>query len=292
MNGVDLKLDWLNAFIAFSEHTNMTRAAEALCISQPALHVQLSKLADALGVQLYRRKGRGLELTAEGEQVALFAREEQERLAGFVQELRSGHERQPVVLAAGEGSYLYLLGDAIRRFRRQWSGQLSLLTLDREGSLEAVRKGRAHLAVAVLDERPADLKTRLLCDVSPLLAMPRGSKLSRRRKLTLLDLQGERLVVPSAGRPHRAALARALEEVGVEWQVAVEANGWPLILHFVRLGLGMAVVNGCCAMPPGVVARPIAGLARARYYLAHRAAARDREAVALLAEELVNRTKR
>ncbi len=287
-----LKLDWLKAFIVFSEQLNMTRAAQALCISQPALHVQLAKLSEALGVPLYRRKGRRLELTAEGERVALFAREEEERIHGLVEELQSGQDSQPVVLAAGEGSYLYLLGEAIRRFRKRWSGRLSLLTLDQEGALDMVRKGKAHLAVSVLGERPPDLEAHLLKEVQPLLALPRAHPLASRPRVTILDLEGERLVVPPVGRPHRATMARTLEDAGVAWQVAVEASGWPLILHFVQLGLGAAVVNGCCRMPRGVVAVPMAGLPSVRYYLAHRYGVEQREAVASLEAEILRAAKR
>ena len=49
-----LKLEWLEAFAAFAEHQSFTRAARALHLSQPALHVQVKKLSEALGVALYR----------------------------------------------------------------------------------------------------------------------------------------------------------------------------------------------------------------------------------------------
>src|ERR1700722_7647778 len=70
-----LKLEWLEAFAAFAEHRSFTRAAAALHLSQPALHVQVKKLAQALGVALYRREGQRLVLTADGRRVAAFGRE-------------------------------------------------------------------------------------------------------------------------------------------------------------------------------------------------------------------------
>ena len=50
--------------------------------------------------------------------------------------------------------------------------------------------------------------------------------------------------------------------------------GWPLMLHLVRLGLGLAIVNGICTPPRGTVARPLAELPRVRYRLLRRAGAR------------------
>src|SRR3954471_22114344 len=104
----------LAAFAVFADHLNFTRAAGELRISQPALHVKIGKLGRALGRPLYHREGRRLVLTAEGEAVARFARAHDERLAHFLAEFAGIAPRRPVVLAAGQGAYLYLLGDTIR----------------------------------------------------------------------------------------------------------------------------------------------------------------------------------
>ena len=64
--GGDMRLDWLQAFLTFSQSMNFTRAAEALHISQPALYVKIGKLAKWLGHPLYRKEGRNLILTPVG----------------------------------------------------------------------------------------------------------------------------------------------------------------------------------------------------------------------------------
>ena len=51
--------DRLRSFIAFGEELSFTRAAARLHLSQPALHVQVARLTEELGVLLYRRVGRG-----------------------------------------------------------------------------------------------------------------------------------------------------------------------------------------------------------------------------------------
>jgi len=98
---------------------SFTRAAAELHISQPALHVQVRKLGDEVGRPLYRRSGRALVLTREGEQVAAFAREIRERGAAMLEQVRGEAASSPVVLAAGHGAFVYLLGPAIRRFPKQ-----------------------------------------------------------------------------------------------------------------------------------------------------------------------------
>lgn len=283
-----LKLEWLEAFVAFAEHQNFTRAAAALHLSQPALHVQVQKLAEALGVPLYQRRGQKLVLTADGRRVAAFGRELLGRTRDLVAELHDGARHAPVVLCAGEGAYLYLIGEGLRAFLAHGGAPLSLLTRDREGTLEAVRGGEAHVGVAALDVLPDDLDAQPLAEVGQVLILPAAHPLAKKRAIRLPDLAGARLVVPSGDRPHRALIARALSDAGVPWEVAVEANGWPLMLRFVELGVGLAVVNAFCRLPPGLSARPIPALPRQRYHVIRRRGGGPDGAAARLVQALVS----
>ena len=98
--------------------------------------------------------------------------------------------------------------------------------------------------------------------------MPSSHPLALRATLTVADLAGTALVVPP---PSRA------------WTVAIEAAGWPLTLHFVTLGVGLAVVNGCVRVPPDLTTRVITDLPPVPYYAAHvRGRASDPRVASLL----------
>jgi hypothetical protein len=56
----------------------------------------------------------------------------------------------------------------------------------------------------------------------------------------------------------------------VQPEVAVEAQGWAPLLHFVALGVGAAVVNGCVPAGPELVARPVTDLDPVTYSALHR----------------------
>jgi DNA-binding transcriptional LysR family regulator len=257
----------LRAFVAFAERLNFTRAAEDLHLSQPALHVQIRKLSESLNVQLYVRRGRGVELTREGRKLLAFGREQAERQAAFIESLKLGDGHENVVLAAGEGTLLYLLKDAIRRYQRAAKAPLKVLTRDREQALAAVELGEAHLAVTVTDEVPEGFVAKRVAKVGPAVVLPKEHPLARRRWLSIEDLADEPLVLPASGRPLRAALARAFAEAGLRLRPAVEAHGWELMMHFAELGLGLAVVNDFCAPPAGMVTRPLRGLTPVQYQL-------------------------
>src|SRR5690606_36334006 len=109
----------------------------------------------------------------------------------------TGRERQEeVTLAAGEGSYLYLLGPAIARY----DGRLELLTLGGPATLAAVRSGRAHLGVGVFDVIPRGVTGQPIATTPVVAALPREHRLAKRKQVRLRDLAGERLVLAPMGQ--------------------------------------------------------------------------------------------
>src|SRR5689334_2907907 len=108
-----LEPDALRAFAVFAEHRSFTAAATQLHLSQPSLHVKISKLSAALGVPLYERVGRGLVLTPAGEQLAAYAHDVRRELKDFLARLQSGDRE--VTIAAGRGTLRWVIGDTIRR---------------------------------------------------------------------------------------------------------------------------------------------------------------------------------
>jgi DNA-binding transcriptional LysR family regulator len=241
---------------------NFTKAAQELHISQPALHVKVSKLAAAVGSTLYVRDGRHLELTAAGRSLATFARGIRTELEGFLGAL--GEPEAPLVLAAGEGAHRYILAGAVRLLIERGL-RVRLLSTDRDETVDAVRSGRAALGVTVIGAAPPGLVSVPLATYPQLAVFASGHPFGRRRTLKLKDLEGTDMIVPPPGRPQRAALEEASRKAGVTWGVVAEAEGWAQALHFAALGVGVGIVNGCVATPPGTVSRPIRDLPEVTY---------------------------
>lgn len=264
-----MDLSLLPTFMVFADTLNFVRAGARLHLSQPAVHLQVRKLEAELGVALYQRRGRTLELTAEGKLLRAFAAETRGRTDDFLATLRGESAERPAVLAAGEGAFLYLLGPAIRKH----GAPLRLLTKDHDAAREAVLSGEADAGVIASSEGAAEAKaglvSRVLTRVGSLLVVPADHPLAKRRTARLRDLRGARLIVPPAGRPHREAIGRALSQAEVDWQVAVEASGWELAVHFAGLGIGLTIVNACCRLPASLRGIPLTGLPTVEYRVIH-----------------------
>lgn len=75
----------LRAFVLVAQEGNLTRAAEQLCLTQPALSLQLKKLQESFGTVLFERYPRGMRLTQAGRQLLPAA----ERVLAAVNEMRA-----------------------------------------------------------------------------------------------------------------------------------------------------------------------------------------------------------
>ncbi|TXD86455.1 LysR family transcriptional regulator, partial [Mitsuaria sp. TWR114] len=79
-----MELYQLKSFLAVVAERNLTRAAEKVFTSVPAVSAQIKALEEELGVQLFERSSRGMTLTAAGEKLA----EEARRTLDAAQRLR------------------------------------------------------------------------------------------------------------------------------------------------------------------------------------------------------------
>jgi DNA-binding transcriptional LysR family regulator len=280
-----VNLDLLRTFAAFAERRSFTAAAKALHLSQPAVHVHVKRLGESLDAVLYERRGRELVLTEAGERTLAYAREALERADAFVRELHGEPAAGPVRLCAGEGAFLYLLGDALQQARARGIA-LRIEVADASDTVRAVQRGDAHLGVAPLASVPAGLEAADVADVGCVIAVPARHALARKRTIAAQDLAGEPLILPPSGRPLRDAIDVVLRAAAVEWSTSIEVRGWPLALRFAELGLGLAIVNDFCPIPRGLVARPIRGLPRQRYRVVRRSGVRHAPEVGALYEAI------
>ncbi len=278
--GLQLDPDCLDALVAFAGDLNLTTAAKSLHRSQPTIHAQLKRLADAVGAPLYERRGRALSLTEAGTAVLAYARESRERLSALESTLSKRRIERQVSLAAGEGALLYLLGPAIAAFRRETERAPRLLIGDREQTLDHVRSGLAQLGVTAITAPEAqDLRVERVTSVRSAIVADKRHPLAARKRVRWEHLQGVSLVLPPAPSALRGAAQSAL---GADIRVAIEARGWPLAMHCARLGLGVAIVNDFCEPPAGCLKRPLTDGPTQQYSLISRRDALEAPAVAAL----------
>jgi len=244
------RLKPLRAFCQVARLGSISRAAEALFLSQPAVTLQIQALEREFGVRLFERTGRRLTLTREGEALHELARPMVEQLdtlgASFRERLR-GLEGGELQVAAGSSTILYLLPKIVEAFRASYPDvQLTLHNVTGAGGLELLRSDKVDLAVGSMLDVPNDLDYAAAYRFDPMLITPRDHPLAALPRITLADLSPYGLILP----PQRLTTYRLVDLVfrkaQVPYTVALEVGGWEVIKQYVAMGLGISIVTAIC----------------------------------------------
>ena len=244
------RLKPLRAFCQVARLGSVSRAAEALYLSQPAVTLQLQALERELGVRLLERSGRRLTPTREGELLYDMARPLVEGLDGLAASFREqvrGLDAGELNVAAGSSTILYLLPGIVDAFRQRHADvRLSLHNVTGASGLDLLRSDAVDLAVGSMLDVPADLTYAPVYRFEPMLIMPPDHPLASKRDLTLDDLSPYGLILP----PKRLTTYRLVDLVfqqnRVPYTVALEVGGWEVIKQYVAMGLGISIVTSIC----------------------------------------------
>jgi DNA-binding transcriptional LysR family regulator len=244
------RLKPLRAFCQAARLGSVSRAAEALYLSQPAVTLQLQALERDMGSALFERVGRRLSLTREGAALYELARPLVEGLDGLEGEFRArlkGLAGGELHVAAGSSTILYLLPQLVQRFRATHPEvQLVLHNVTGKDGLALLRSDAVDLAVGSMIEVPSDLSYAPQYSFDPMLIMAKGHPLAEKTSLRLEDLSAHGLILP----PKRLTTWRLVDLVfqqrRVPYTVALEVGGWEVIKQYVAMGLGISIVTGIC----------------------------------------------
>ena len=244
------RLKQLRAFCYAVKFGTLTRAAEALFLSQPSVSLQLGALESELGCALIERRRRRVTLTAEGQALYEIARPLVEGLEGLDEAFFSatrGSGRSTLDIGCGNSTIQYLLPEMVAAFRRRHADvHLNLHNVTGTDGLALLRSDEVDFAVGSMVDVPNDLSYEALYHFDPLLIMPLGHPLADKAEVTLEDLSPFGLILP----PKRLTTYRLVDLVfqqrKVPYEVAIEVGGWDVIKQYVAMGLGISIVTGMC----------------------------------------------
>lgn len=227
----------------------MTRAAEALGVSQPALSAVVRKLESEVGAELLHRTGRGVALTEAG-RLFLASAEDALRAADVaIKSVRElvGLERGSIRVGGGATAITYLLPPVISSVRKQHPGlRFFIREAGSSAVAAAVLSGELDLGIVTLPIRlpgSADLLVIPLVEDELRLIVPPRHRLSGRRSFVWRDLNTESLVAFEAGTAVRDVIDRAMAEAGVTMTTVMELRSIESIKRMVAAGIGVGFVS-------------------------------------------------
>jgi DNA-binding transcriptional LysR family regulator len=260
-----MELRHLRYFVAVAEELHFGRAAERLFIVQPALSKQIASLEKELGVALFLRTKRHVEMTSAGASLLEDARQVLAQAEGAKLRAQLASRGEVGLLEVGfVAPVLYdLLPHMLRAFRAQFPEvRLSLHELHSREVVNGLLSRDLHIGFSRLPVGAAEgLRVLPLVEESIVVAMPQGHPLAAQESVALAELADEDLIlITRAQEPELYdSYVTACAAAGFHPRVAHEVDRTHVAVGLVAGGLGVCFVPSSALLVghPGVAYRPL-----------------------------------
>ncbi len=252
-----MELRHLRYFIAVAEESHFGRAAERLHIAQPPLSQQIKNLEDELGVELFKRTIRPIELTDAG--VSFYSRarvilDAAGDAAIEVQRIGRG-EQGHIVVGFMSAAMLARFPLVLRSFRNDRPDvEIRFVQMTSEEQIEAVAAGHLDTGfVAIEDQRTSmsvgniELAVETIWREELFAALPLEHELAQMSEIPLRALADE-LFISLPRRPQTGyydQLTALCGQAGFRPRIGQEVSQLPIALTLIAAGYGVALMPQC-----------------------------------------------
>jgi len=265
---IRMNLRDLQYIIAVAETHHFGKAAERCFVSQPTLSGQIKKLEDQLGVAIFERTNRSVEITPVGEAILAHARQIMEQADVIDQLARAAQDPLAGALRVGAIPTLspYLMPLVLLPLKKQHPQMQLVLSEELTDTLlERLRNHEIDAALLATAVDEPGLKHTPLFDEPFWIAYPRKHAFYTREKITRKDLESEHLLLLAEGHclAEQAMEVCHMKERSHQGELAdLRAASLETLIQLVAAGYGTTLVpalalRGSWTTGSGVVAQPL-----------------------------------
>jgi len=264
----------LQSLVLVARHGSVSRAADAMHLTQPAVSLQIRTLEETAGMALTRKVGRNIQLTAAGEVMAEFSErilrlwEQASDELAALQGVTSGTLRIGAVTTAE-----HLLPPMLVPFTLERPDvRLKLQVGNRTEIINML--ARHEIELAIMGTPPRELRTnaaKFARHPMAFVASP-SHPLMKKKKITLNDVMAANLLVRERGSGTRTAVEKLLREEGHAAEFGSEVSSNEAIKRMVAAGLGVGFlsVHACgLEFEAGLLATLPINLVEADWHIMH-----------------------
>jgi DNA-binding transcriptional LysR family regulator len=235
----------LDTFLEVVRTGSVSRAAENLHVTQPAVSMQLRQLEESVGLPLIEVVGRRVRLTAAGKDVEQCAAAAIARLKEL-DDLAAAHcgLKQGKVDLALVSTAKYFMPMLLMRFRAMFPDiAISLQIHNRESIMKLLARNEVDLIIMGRVPEAMDCSsTEFATNPMGVVCAP-GHPLSRRRGADLAILNGQEFVVREQGSGTRSTMQQLFAEHGITPDIVMEMPSNETIKQAVMAGMGMSFLS-------------------------------------------------
>ncbi len=242
---VELSLNSLMAFHEVARYKSFCKAAEGLCISQPAVTKHIKTLEARIGLRLIQRGKGGFGLTEEGK--ALYRQTQKissqlmriENLLGSLQKERHGVLR----IGTTESYSKCLMPELLSQFQASFPAvKISLDVGNSEEIEKSLLQCRIDLALIAVTKVSNRFESTPFLREELVVIAPPNHPLALRERVSLKEIETYPLIIRAKGSTTRKILLQAFRDLGIRPSLLIEAGSSEFIKRWVSEGRGISVI--------------------------------------------------
>jgi DNA-binding transcriptional LysR family regulator len=235
----------LRVFESAARHLSLTRAAEELHLTPPAVSIQVRQLEGHAHAELFERAGRGLRLTQAGEEVLAHAREilahirgAEEAIAGLAS-LEQGM-LSVATINAGDSFFPWIVAAFRERHPRM---RMRLMVGNRDELLERLTAHEVDLAVMSQPPSGEEFAAESFAPHPHVMVAAPAHRLARRRSIALAEAGREPVITREPGSATRLVMDQAFAQGGIAPRIEMEIASNETIKQAVAAGFGVGFLS-------------------------------------------------
>lgn len=244
----NLTLRQLRIFEAVATQLSYSRAAEKLCLTQPAVSMQLQQLQAALGMPLLRKAGKKIGLSPAGEEMLRQSRRilDQVQIAEAAMGAFHGEDgaKGGLLHVGVVPTAHYFAPKLLMAFADTWPGVTFKLTVDRrEAILRMLQERQLDVAIAGYPPSEADVEAETFAQNPHCIVAGAGHALAKKRHITWDALRDAPFLFREPQSATRQFFEHVLQAQSLQVKVSMELSGNETIKHAVMAGMGISFLS-------------------------------------------------
>jgi LysR family cyn operon transcriptional activator len=254
-----MKLSQLRTFVAIVDNSGVARAAARLGLTQSAASRQVGSLEDELGVILFDRIGRRVQLTSEGDDLLKRARKLLADADAFGERAKvlKGGQSGTLRVSATPQVIENLLAPFLPSYLRDSPG-VAVQLVENGGPQQINELDRGEVQLALMAYGVERFQNRLLYPIHVLAVMSHEHRLRKNATLDISKIAGEPLLILGREFGSRSWFDAACENARISPQVVLESSSPHTLIALAQVGYGISIIpSNIHALPSSVRAIPL-----------------------------------
>ena len=243
-----VNLELYRVFYMVAKCGSLTRAAEELYISQPAVSQAIKQLENQLGTPLFNRTHRGMELSAQGGEIIYEAVEKALQMLDGAEERLSELKNSAtgtIRIGASETIFQYCLADKIIEYHKLYPAvKFELISDVSPKTIEQLKTDRCDVGFLnfPIPEDEGIVVRQTITLLNDVFIGGKGFERFRGRQVPLWELQKEPLLLMEPHTVARSAVDHFCTSLGIRFRPAIEVDSWGFMKKLVAEGMGIGCI--------------------------------------------------